>query len=152
MEALNRIANQSESKSEIVRKIRLSNKVEFLTAGNDRVVGSIRGNKICKISLNTRQNEKEVKISEREDKIRYYTCPVIRYDDDFRWIVSPKLNFDVERSLKVSFLKELTRETGKFPCDFTVDDIGRIENKLLIADYGYGFKNIEDDFSVQEEI
>lgn len=148
MEELDRLVDRSDTKQDIIDELRDSSDLEFITAGNYRVVGKLNNDKYCKIATTTRQNEKEVNIYLSDDNISSYVCPIIEYDQNYQWIKVPKATFDIKRKNKISFMKNLVKETGYFPRDFRPEDIGRVENNIYIIDYGYGFKSVNDEFDV----
>lgn len=152
MEVLDRIVRKSSGKQDIVRNFRSHSKIDFITAGNDRVIARLPSGKITKASNKTRQNETEIRIYQQKNDLSQYVCPITKYDDSSRWIIVPEMKFDLTKESKLSFLEKIVDSTGMFPRDMRLDDIGRIGDTNYISDYGFGFKSVKDDFSVESEI
>lgn len=152
MEVLDRIVQESSDKQDIIENFRSHSSIDFLTAGNDRVVARSPSGNIIKASNQIRQNKTEIGIYENKDHLAQYVCPIIKYGDSSRWIIVREIKFDLSKRSKLSFLEKIVNSTGMFPRDMRLDDIGRIGDSNYISDYGFGFKSVGNDFSIDSEI
>lgn len=141
MDELNRISRISNGKQDIIQRVKGSKNLVFVCCGNNRVIARIRGkNKICKISDSRYKNSKEIKIYENKESLRRYLCPIYDSGKNNNWIISPRVSIDVPREKKISLLKEMIEKISMIPKQITLNEIGLLNNRLVIVDYGFGIK------------
>lgn len=155
MREVRSIIERSQNKSDVISLIRNSSNYEFLNAGNDRIVAiNTEISKVAKIEINNpRQNRREYRIYEDEKKLGDYILPILESDSDFKCIIYPVARYDVEKTRKKSFLEKMVKETGVFPRDFRMNEVGRFNNKIVLTDYGFGFESVsKENFDIDNKI
>jgi hypothetical protein len=144
MDTIRSIVKKSQSKSEAISLIRESKDYQFLNAGNDRIVAINEGrSEIAKIEINPRQNEREHNIYKEKTNLRKYLLPIKRHSPEFKYVICPVAQYDVDRNKKIEFLESIKENFGLFPRDFRMDEIGRCDKGIILTDYGFGFQSID---------
>ena len=104
-----------------------------------------KGSCILKLDhMGGHNNEQEIRISEKASKeLRDKIVPVVAYSDVYRWLIMPKAKTE-----KVLSGKEIDRVADQLDknlleadlkcTDFTLSNVGTLENKPVIIDYGWG--------------
>lgn len=89
-------------------------------------------------------NEQEIRISEKASKeLRDKIVPVVAYSSLYSWLIMPKAKTEKDLSGKeIDRIADQLDEsllTSDLKCtDFTLSNVGKLENKPVIIDYGWG--------------
>lgn len=151
---LGQLIQGSQLKIDIIENLKSSEYFEFLNAGNDRVVSKPKGRSVIyKIEENPNQNVKEFKLyNGSKDSLQKRLLPVDEKGENYRWIKCSLAKFNVSEDDKLRFLNSLIKDHGMVPKDFSSDDIGYVNGKIVITDYGYGFRSIKTRIDSVDEI
>lgn len=89
-------------------------------------------------------NEQEIRISEKAPKeLRDKIVPVVAYSNVYNWLIMPKAKTGKALSGKeidriADQLDKSLLEANLKCTDFTLSNVGKLENKPVIIDYGWG--------------
>lgn len=89
-------------------------------------------------------NKQEIRISEKAPKeLRDKIVPVVAYSDLYSWLIMPKAKTEKNMSGKeidriADQLDDNLLEANLKCTDFTLGNVGKLENKPVIIDYGWG--------------
>ena len=151
-EKLTEIIRSSELKVDIIENLKASENFTFLNAGNNRIVSKPTNKSVAyKIEEIPNQNKTEFKIY-NNNSFQKWLLPVSKSDKDYTWIKCPIAKFSVSEERKVEFLNNLIDNHGIIPKDFSSDDIGTVDGRVVITDYGYGFRDYEKEIQGISEI
>lgn len=89
-------------------------------------------------------NQQEIRISEKApEELRDKIVPVVAYSDFYSWLIMPKAKTEKNMSGKeidhvADQLDKKLLEVNLKCTDFTLSNVGKLENKPVIIDYGWG--------------
>jgi len=132
--------NRAAAKTKCLSKIGYSK----IGSGTSRDVYE-KGTCVLKLDhMGGNNNRQEIRISEKAPKeLQDKIVPVVAYSDFYSWLIMPKAKTE-----KIMSGKEIdnvwsnllgTMIDANLTCtDFTLSNIGKLENKPVIIDYGWG--------------
>jgi hypothetical protein len=123
-----------------------------MTSGSSRDVYSFRnGEYIVKIERgNPEQNKIELTVFEKANaRLKEFLVPIIESDKNYRWMVQPRAetaeNMPLPKLYRIfNELNESLKANGISIPDFNPMNIGLLNNKPVITDYGFDIKYVNN--------
>lgn len=137
-----RIIESADLKADVIQNLKVSKRFNFLNAGNHRVITKpVDRSVVYKIEMRPNQNKTEFNLYNTKKDLQSRLLPITNKEETYRWIKCPTASFGVPDQRKKEFLDSLVENYGQIPSDFSSDDIGVVDDRIVIVDYGYGFQD-----------